>query len=72
MRLYYDYYNPSNYYGRVEVYTSEKWGTVTGSWSLADGEVVCRQLGFEIPSKVFKKIFLLTMKPHSTIVIIIL
>ena len=43
-----------------------------GPWSLADGEVVCCQLGFEISSKVFKKIFLLTMKPHSTIVIIIL
>ena len=28
VRLYYDYYNPSNYYGRVEVYISEEWGTV--------------------------------------------
>ena len=71
VRLYYDYYYPSHYYGRVEVYISDKWGTVAddGSWSLEDGEVVCRQLGFEIPSKVYKKIFLLTMKPHSTIVI---
>ena len=35
------------------MYLGEEWGTVAndGSWTLEDGEVVCRQLGFEIPSE---------------------
>ena len=34
------------------MYISEEWGAVAndGSWTIEDGEVVCRQLGFEIPS----------------------
>ena len=38
----------------MEVYLSEQWGTVAndGSWTLEDGEVTCRQLGYEISSKV--------------------
>ena len=55
VRLYYSYYPPylNYYYGLVEVYLSEEWGTVAndGSWTLGDGEVICRQLGYEIPSK---------------------
>ena len=53
VRLYYNYNYASHYHGRVEVYLGEVWGTVSddGSWSVADGEVVCRELGFEIPSK---------------------
>ena len=37
----------------MEVYLSEEWGTVAddGSWTLEDGEVICRQLGYEISSK---------------------
>ena len=54
VRLYYSDYKHHHYYyrGRIEVYISEEWGTVAddGSWSLADGEVVCRELGFEVPS----------------------
>ena len=50
VRLYYSYYCPIYYYGLVEVYLSEEWGTVAndGSWTLEDGEVICRQLGYEI------------------------
>ena len=54
VRLYYSYYNPIYYRGIVEVYLSEEWGTVAydGSWTQEDGEVVCRQLGYETSSKV--------------------
>ena len=59
MRIYLDKNRAFYYYGVVEVYVSEVWGAVAnaGSWSLADGEVVCRQLGFEIPSKVLMQFF---------------
>ena len=32
--------------GRVEIYLSETWGTITDSnWTSADAQVVCRKLG---------------------------
>ena len=53
MRLYYTYTYPSYFFGVVEVFLEGEWGTVAndGSWSIEDGEVVCNELGFEIPSK---------------------
>ena len=70
VRLYYDYSNASYQYGRVEVFMEKKWGTVAndGSWTIEDGEVVCRELGFEIPSKFHEQICLPAQKivspPH--------
>ena len=52
VRLYSHVNSPSSYFGLVEVYLSEEWGTVADdSWTIEDGEVVCRELGFEIYSK---------------------
>ena len=55
MRLFYSYQTTNYYRGIVEVYRSDEWGTVAkdGSWSIEDGQVVCRQLGFDIPSKLY-------------------
>ena len=38
--------------GRVEIYLSETWGTVTDThWSNDDAKVVCRKLGYFRPGK---------------------
>lgn len=51
VRLYYAHYSPSSYSGLVEVFLSDEWGAVNSSWTVDNAEVVCRQLGFEVPSK---------------------
>ena len=58
VRLYYRYSSPSYYHGLVEVYNtmSEEWGTVAGSWTLQNADVVCSQLGFELPCKIIKNV----------------
>lgn len=48
VRLYQSSYLLHYYYGRVEVFLSETWGTVTGPWTRANAEVVCHQLGYDI------------------------
>lgn len=53
IRLYNSYNYPYSHSGRVEIYTAAgKWGTVAGLWTKENAEVVCRQLGFDIPSKI--------------------
>ena len=53
VRLHSTNYYYSHHSGIVEVYLGGVWGIVAddGSWTKEDGEVVCRQLGFDIPSK---------------------
>ena len=40
--------------GRVEVCSNGVWGTVYGGsgWNSRDGQVVCRQLGFQYPGEI--------------------
>ncbi|XP_071476516.1 scavenger receptor cysteine-rich domain-containing group B protein-like [Diadema antillarum] len=39
--------------GRVEVYLNGEWGTICGNrWSISDGDVVCRSLGYDHASSV--------------------
>ena len=47
VRLYYTYYCSDCYIGRLEVFLSDVWGTVAGSWTEQNAAVVCRQMGFE-------------------------
>ena len=47
VRLYGDYYCSECSSGRLEVFLSDVWGTVAGSWTKQNAVVACRQMGFE-------------------------
>lgn len=48
----------TSYEGRVEIQYNNKWGTICGNvWSQENADVVCKTLGFENKSIVFKKSF---------------
>ena len=55
MRLFHGRHVPVVNMGIIEVYISEldEWRNVAddGSWSKEDGNVICRQMGFDIPGK---------------------
>ena len=47
VRLFYNENNFNSYRGLVEVWLAGGWGRVNeDAWTIEDGEVVCRQLGF--------------------------
>ena len=48
--------------GRVEIFLSGDWGTITDSiWTVSDAEVVCRKLGHFKPGSVLHYIYLIAM-----------
>ena len=47
VNLYSSSSNSDYYTGRLEVFLSDVWGTVAGSWTEQNAAVVCRQMGFE-------------------------
>ena len=47
VNLYCSPFNSDYYTGRLEVFLSDVWGTVAGSWTKQNAAVVCRQMGFE-------------------------
>ena len=58
--------------GRVEIYFSETWGTVTDSdWTSNDAQAVCRKLGYFRPGKIEHEQDAFTMTSESGYNIII-
>ena len=46
--------------GRVEIYRTGTWGTITDSdWTSDDAQVVCRKMGYFKPGEIYDEMLLL-------------